>query len=279
MPNPIFIMFIGGVIALIGGFIGYWGKLQYDLKQKKSSEIRDDKIETIKDKSIENIGLSKQIRTTTNSIDTITTKTNELSILTNLNIELIKAQNQKIQDYNLETDKNISIVKKINEQQAIKLHELTGGNGYLDIDLLRNGNDGIAYFISNLFSNPIYDMNIQITDYSKSKLRDKIAGKFIPGNIEYQFKLSSMNASTALIPMPPYQLESLQTEICLQIRINYRNGSSIEWLKILEVNTPNWIIAKEINFKNNYESEYKIMSSRIDTGFPTNTQGEVEWYK
>lgn len=144
MPHPIFIMFIGGLIAVVGAFIGYWGKLQFDLDSRKKNEVRDLKMnnidvttQKIDTTSSENLGLTKQI-------DTTVTDSKAINIETSDNVQILK---QKLIEQNEQLNTSQTTIDKLRTEN-LTLHDrvahisnniyntMYGGDSYLSVDIL-----------------------------------------------------------------------------------------------------------------------------------------------
>ena len=143
--DPKYFVLLASLVGLVISGFAIGGKLFQDLNSgKKQERILDTTILTLNktrqalEKATDNFELSQKI-------DTTTTNITELSVLTNQNIHLIEEQNNKIGKYNVEIDKNINLVKKINELQTENLEEIkrniTGGDSYFSLFMFPDGNN------------------------------------------------------------------------------------------------------------------------------------------
>ena len=142
--DPKYFVLVASLVGLLISGFAISGKLFQDIKgSKKQQDILDTTIATLNttrqalETATNNFALSQKI-------DTITSYTNELSKLTITNISLLKTQNDKIVELNEEIDKNLTLVKVINETQTKQLEELngnvTGGDSYFSLFMFPQGN-------------------------------------------------------------------------------------------------------------------------------------------
>lgn len=255
--KPMNIIFLGAIIIVVGGIIGAIGTL---LHNKKSSEKSDKILSTSKNNQ--------------ELIENLKRQNDTLRDQANYSLNKLISQGEVIDKLRSE---NIELSSKLLQSNKHIFNNLTGGEGYAEFRILKeNSPKNLALFISNMSNFPIYDLNIQITDYEKSKIRDKRAGHFIPGNIVTSFQIPFMNASTSLEPKT-YILEPEQNNIFLEIRVNARNGSFVEFFNIIGVKNTQWEQAIVIYKTKNDGSKPDIILNEITPNFPKDEKGEPKW--
>ncbi len=209
---------IAGTIGIIITGFGIFGKFFQDEKSGKTqNEILNNTISNL-DKSAEairtatvNLNLSNKINTTTEKIDSTTSNTNELSLLADKNIKLLKEQQKKILELNNVIDNNLSQVKVINETQAKKLEYLkgsvTGGDSYLSILIYQyREKQNLLYFHCGVEGEmahspgkyPLTDVSIELYHYvnRQYELIRKIPAQTYGVNIDYDLGDILLNSNS-----------------------------------------------------------------------------------
>lgn len=245
--KPMTIIFIGAIIAVIGGLLTAYGTLKQNKSSSKrmmSIQSKTDEINTKSEKQLEEIASLK------NQNDFLQSTIDSLNMKADQQVKTIIELSKQNSELSIQLAKS---TQNLNDN-------ITGGNSFCEIQINPQTIDSSIIYIIHHGSSTLFDVTFRITDLELFK---KETNFFHTGDLksQFSFNIGNLNPNTAIeVGTINRNMTGLKQ---FNIQIAARNGSFSQVLKLYKTETY-WLKATVVK---EFISR-KVIYKKIDSDFP-----------